>query len=46
VAVGCFDAHTTKSEAFTKVLAGDIVIFHQGGTYVGVGRIGTTFVDE
>jgi len=31
---------------FEKMEAGDLVLFYQDDTYVGTGRIGTTFTDD
>ncbi|HKJ58482.1 MAG TPA: hypothetical protein VKA37_04575 [Halobacteriales archaeon] len=37
---------TRSVETFERIEAGDLLLFYEGGTYVGVGRAGLTFEDE
>lgn len=36
---------TRSVETFERMEEGDLLLFYEGGTYVGVGRAGTTFED-
>lgn len=33
-------------ETFERLAEGDLLLFYEGGTFVGVGRVGRTFADE
>lgn len=40
------DDGTRSVETFERMEPGDLLLFYDGGTYVGVGRVGATFEDE
>jgi len=44
--VRLFRAPESKSDTFEKMTAGDLVLFHQDGQYVGTGWISVTFEDD
>jgi len=44
--VRLFAAPESRSDTFEKMTAGDLVLFHQDGEYVGTGWIKTTFEDD
>ena len=44
--VRLFRAPESKSDTFEKMTAGDLVLFHQAGEYVGTGWISVTFEDD
>lgn len=35
-----------SQQMFEQLTSGDLLLFHHGGRYVGVGRVGEAFVDE
>lgn len=41
-----FGAPESRRDAFEKMNADDLVLFHQNGEYIGLGWIGTTFEDD
>jgi hypothetical protein len=45
-AVRFFGAPESRRDAFEKMNADDLVLFHQNGEYVGTGWIGTTVEDD
>jgi len=44
--VRLFGAPESQSDTFENMTAGDLVLFHQDGEYVGTARIKTTFEDD
>ena len=44
--VRLFRAPESQSDTFENMTAGDLVLFHQDGEYVGTGWIKTTFEDD
>ena len=44
--VRLFGAPESQSDTFEKMTAGDLVLFHQDGEYVGTGWIKTSFEDD
>ena len=45
-AVRLFGAPESQNDTFERMTAGDLVLFHQEGEYVGTGWINTTFEDD